>query len=208
MVAQRKSITNPAFELEKAIICEEVQAGLETGVDKLENKALSNQVRPDHFHNTKHLLQQYRRVAYAVKMSEADLNVRIEMEHGTRLSTFEQNAELAGIDLSNTKLENYARTVMRSKQMMEIINHALEYVKEDPDRGDLLHAVLEQTYFTTRKPRNREEILIALSRRGFDMSMASYHIYLKQAIRAIDRILWGYTARDCMDIIKQFLPEQ
>ena len=141
-------------------------------------------------------------------MSEADLNVRIEMEHGTRLSTFEQNAELAGIDLSNTKLENYARTVMRSKQMMEIINHALEYVKEDPDRGDLLHAVLEQTYFTTRKPRNREEILIALSRRGFDMSMASYHIYLKQAIRAIDRILWGYTARDCMDIIKQFLPEQ
>ena len=104
------------------------------------------------------------------------------------------------------KLEN-ANTYY-AEGVMEIINHALEYVKEDPDRGDLLHAVLEQTYFTTRKPRNREEILIALSRRGFDMSMASYHIYLKQAIRAIDRILWGYTARDCMDIIKQFLPEQ
>ena len=25
-------------------------------------------------------------------------------------------------------------------------------------------------------------------------------------IKAIDRILWGYTARDCMEIIKQFLP--
>ena len=145
VVAQRKNITNPAFELEKAIIREEVQAGLETGVDKLANNAENKQERPDHFHNTKHLLQQYRRVAYAVKMSEADLNVRIEMEHGTRLSTFELNAELAGIDLSNTKLENYARTVVRSKQMMEIINNALEYVKEDPDRGDLLHAVLDQT---------------------------------------------------------------
>ena len=207
MLAQRKSITNPAFELEKAIVCEEVQAGLETGVEKLENNAVCKQERTDHFHNTKHLLQQYRRVAYAVKMSEADLNIRIEMEHGTRLSTFELNAELAGIDLSNTKLENYARTVVRSKQMMEIINNALEYVKEDPDRGDLLHAVLYQTYFTPRKPRNREEILYALSRLGFDMSMASYHIYLNQAIRAIDRILWGYTARDCMEIIKQFLPE-
>jgi len=206
-VAQCKNITNPAFELEKAIICEEVQAGLETGVDKLKNHVEGKSEKPDHFHNTKHLLQQYRRVAYAVKMSEADLNVRIEMEHGTRLSTFELNAELAGIDLSNTKLENYARTVVRSKQMMEIINNALEYVKEDPDRGDLLHAVLEQTYFTPRKPRNREEILYALSRLGFDMSLASYHIYLKQAIRAIDRILWGYTARDCMEIIKQFLPE-
>ena len=30
--------------------------------------------------------------------------------------------------------------------------------------------------------------------------------YLNMAIRAIDRILWGYTARDCMEIIKQFLP--
>ena len=206
-MAQSKNITNPAFELEKAIICEEVQAGLETGVDQLKNHGEGKSEKPDHFHNTKHLLQQYRRVAYAVKMSEADLNVRIEMEHGTRLSTFELNAELAGIDLSNTKLENYARTVVRSKQMMEIINNALEYVKEDPDRGDLLHAVLEQTYFTPRKPRNREEILYALSRQGFDMSLASYHIYLKQAIRAIDRILWGYTARDCIEIIKQFLPE-
>ena len=206
-VAQRKNITNPAFELEKAIICEEIQAGLESGVDKLKSMGETKAGKPDHFHNTKHLLQQYRRVAYAVKMSEADLNVRIEMEHGTRLSTLELNAELAGIDLSNTKLENYARTVVRSKQMMEIINHALEYVKEDPDRGDLLHAVLEQTYFTPRKPPNREEILYALSRLGFDMCLASYHIYLKQAIRAIDRILWGYTARDCMEIIKQFLPE-
>ena len=206
-VDKNKHIPNPAFALEQEIIREEVQEGLQVAVEKLDEKTEEKQ-KADHFHNTKHLLQQYRRVAYAVKMSEADLNVRIEMEHGTCLFTFEQNAELAGIDLSNTKLENYARTVMRSKQMMEIINHALEYVKEDPDRGDLLHAVLEQTYFTTRKPRNREEILYALSRLGFDMSMASYHIYLKQAIRAIDRILWGYTARDCMDIIKQFLPEQ
>ena len=30
--------------------------------------------------------------------------------------------------------------------------------------------------------------------------------YLNMAIQAIDRILWGYTARDCMEIIKEFLP--
>ena len=37
------------------------------------------------------------------------------MEHGTRLSTLEVNAELAGIDLSNTKLENHTKSVIRSK---------------------------------------------------------------------------------------------
>ena len=28
------------------------------------------------------------------------------------------------------------------------------------------------------------------------MSMVTYHSYLNMAIKAIDRILWGYTARD------------
>ena len=53
---------------------------------------------------------------------------------------------------------------------------------------------------------SREVILAELDRQGFPMSMVTYHSYLNMAIRAIDRILWGYTARDCMEIIKQFLP--
>lgn len=39
------------------------------------------------------------------------------------------------------------------------------------------------------------------------MSPASYHNYLNAGINALDRILWGYTARDCIGIIKEFLPD-
>lgn len=53
----------------------------------------------------------------------------------------------------------------------------------------------------------RSIILTILDGRGFPMSIASYHNYLNAAIHALDRILWGYTARDCIEIIKQFLPE-
>ena len=88
----------------------------------------------DNTHNTKYLLKQYRRVAYAVEISESELNLRMEMEHGTRLSTLEVNAELAGVDLSNTKLEAYAQSVIRSKSMLEIIKTALDSVRKDPDR--------------------------------------------------------------------------
>ena len=48
-------------------------------------------------------------VAYAVEISETDMNVRMEMEHGTRLSTLKVNAELAGVDLSGSKIESYRR---------------------------------------------------------------------------------------------------
>ena len=140
-------------------------------------------------------------------MSEAELNLRMELTHGLALSALEINAELAGIDLSNTKLESYAQSVIRSRNMLAIINSALECVRDDPDHGDLYHQVLYQTYFTTRKPKNAAQIVQELERQNYPMSMSSYYNYLTQSIRAIDRILWGYTARDCINIIQQFLPE-
>ena len=100
----------------------------------------------------------------------------------------------------------YARTVIRSKNMLQIIDNALNTVRMDPDHGELMYQVLYLTYFSKKKPANREVILAELDRQGFPMSMVTYHSYLNMAIRAIDRILWGYTARDCMEIIKQFLP--
>lgn len=105
MTAQKKS-SKPAFEMEKEAIREEIQAGIKAGVDKLSGKA-DKPTREESFHNTKYLLKQYRRIAYAVRMSETELNLRMEMAHGMSLSTFEINADLAGIDLSNTKLEGY-----------------------------------------------------------------------------------------------------
>ena len=57
------------------------------------------------------------------------------------LSTLEVNALLAGMDLSNTKAESYTRTVVRSKNMLEIINNALEAVRQDPDHGELMYQI-------------------------------------------------------------------
>ena len=91
--------------------------------------------------------------------------------------------------------------------MLEIIKTALDSVRKDPDRGELMYQILYETYFTPSKPRRREDIIDKLDSMGFPMSIASYHNYLNAAIHAIDRILWGYTARDCIDIIKQFLPD-
>ena len=198
--------TRPAFEVEKELLREEIQSGIKLGVDRLAGVEPQS-ARPNSFHNTKYLLKQYRRIAYAVQMSEAELNLRMELTHGVTLSALEINAELAGIDLSNTKLEGYAQSVIRSRNMLAIINSALDCVKDDPDHGELYHHVLYQTYFTPRKPKNAGQIVQELERLDHPMSMSSYYNYLTQAIKAIDRILWGYTARDCIDIIQQFLPE-
>ena len=206
MPNKTKRTLRPALAIEKEVKRDEISTGLNVGVEKLEGKTTVRQPI-DNTHNTKYLLKQYRRVAYAVEISESELNLRMEMEHGTRLSTLEVNAELAGVDLSNTKLEAYAQSVIRSKSMLEIIKTALDSVRKDPDRGELMYQILYETYFTPSKPRRREDIIDKLDSMGFPMSIASYHNYQNAAIHAIDRILWGYTARDCIEIIKQFLPD-
>lgn len=205
MPADKRRSSRPAYALEGEIVKEELEDEIKHRVDA--KAASGDEEKSDRLHNTKLLLKKYRRVAYAVRISEEELNLRMEMAHGTRISTLEVNAELAGMDLSNTKLESYTRTIVRSQNMLDIITSALDAVRQDPDHGELMYQILFLTYFTPQKLRNRDCILSELEKAGFPLSATTYHVYLNAAIEAIDRILWGYTARDCMEIVKQFLPD-
>lgn len=184
------SDSTPAFEIEKEALKTEIETGIQAGVDHLEAKTAKRK-DADKYHNTRHLLKQYRKVAYAIQISEADMNVRMEMEHGTRLSTLEVNAELAGVDLSGSKLEGYARTVIRSKNMLQIIDNALNTVRMDPDHGELMYQVLYLTYFSKKKPANREVILAELDRQGFPMSMVPLSgIWSPRVIQSAENCSW------------------
>ena len=90
--------------------------------------------------------------------------------------------------------------------MLQIIDNALNTVRMDPDHGELMYQVLYLTYFSKKKPPTREVILAEIDRQGFPISMVTYPSYLNMAIRAIDRILWGYPARARTEIIKQSSP--
>ena len=90
--------------------------------------------------------------------------------------------------------------------MLEIIKNALEAVRLEPAHGELLYQLLYLTYFSEPKPKNRDIILSQLDRMGYPMSVSSYHNNLNRGIQAIDHILWGYTAQDCIEIIRNFLP--
>ena len=199
--------SNPSFEFDQNLAKEEIDDSLRNGMERLSGRAPNQQPAEDHFHNTKYLLKQFRRVRYAVRVSESDLNLRMEIEHGTELSTLEVNAELAGMDLSNTRLERYTRSIVRSRNMLRVIQSALDTVRMDPDDGERMYQILYLTYFTPVKPKNREAIMDELEKLGFPMSAVTYHAHLSSAIQAMDRILWGYTTRDCMEIIRQFLPD-
>ena len=100
MKKMKQGDARPAYGLEKEAVREEIQTGLQTGVEILAGNVEKGK-ETDHFHNTKYLLKQYRRVEYSIRISEADLNLRMEMQHGMRLSTLKVNSELAGMEVNN-----------------------------------------------------------------------------------------------------------
>lgn len=147
------SDSTPVFALEKEALKTEIETGLQVGVDHLEDKPMKR--KPvEKYHNTRHLLKQYRKVAYAIQISESDMNVRMEMEHGTRLSTLEVNAELAGVDLSGSKLEGYTQTEKGLSDIMASISHehVNQYTGEllPPSPAAAPYAIFKQSSDTVR----------------------------------------------------------
>ena len=65
------SDSTPVFALEKEALKTEIETGLQVGVDHLEDKPMKR--KPvEKYHNTRYLLKQYRKVAYAIQISESE----------------------------------------------------------------------------------------------------------------------------------------
>ena len=143
-------------------------------------------------------------MAFAVQSAEIDLAAQTMDKYGTPLTTLRVNAELAGIDLTGTKAEGRARSLMRSKEMLAVLQTAAECVKKYPRKGEVFHRILYLTYFDTPE-RNREEILRELTKEGEGMSMKTYSKYLKQAILVMDGLLWGYDTALCREAVEDVL---
>ena len=158
-------------------------------------------------HNTKLLLKNFRQVVYAVHISEEDLNMRMDDEYGIKSFTLTSNAELAGMDLSGTKMETYTKNLVRSRKMLAIILNALDVLRKDPYDGERLYQILYFSYISEPKPRNRDCLLNCLDEAGYPMTHTTYYRNLNHAIDILDSILWGYTTQDCMHIIESFVGE-
>ena len=57
------SDSTPAFEIEKEALKTEIETSIQAGVDHLEAKTAKRK-DADKYHNTRHLLKQYRKVAW------------------------------------------------------------------------------------------------------------------------------------------------
>ena len=157
------------------------------------------------YHNTELLLKKYRDVVWSIEVSAIQAQINFENEMDCTLSEFLNMSYEAGADLSGTEIQEQMRVLERNKKMLKIIDTSVELIRKKQVDGELYYQILYHTYLSDEPSGSIEEIIDKLAQNGQYMSWKTYYNKRTKAIEILSTVLWGFTSKDCMPIIEQFL---
>lgn len=158
------------------------------------------------YHDTWRLLKKYRDVVWSMELSVQQVKKELEIEFGSTIDTFLESIYLAGADLGGTKIENHARCIERSNQMLTLLNNAVELLRTRHKSGETYYWLLYYTYLSPQQLQNVDEIVEQLQPHLRDISIPTYYRKRKKAVEALSSILWGYTSQECLNVLAEFFP--
>lgn len=158
------------------------------------------------YHDTWRLLKKYRDVVWSLELSVQQLKNQFEIEYGSSIEEFLESIYLAGADLGGTQLEDHARCVERSHKMLTLMTDSVDLLRNRHKNGEDYYWLLYYTYLSPQQLRNVEEIINQLRPHIRDISFRTYYRKRNEAVEALSSVLWGYSAQDSLEILKQFFP--
>ena len=175
------------------------------------NKKGQQPVNPeDHplYHNTWKLLKNYRDVVWSLELAVHQVRIDFETEFGEGIENFLESVYLAGADLSGTQIENHARSIERSRKMLRIVDSAVTLLRTKHKNGEIFYWLLYYTFLSPQELESVQDILENLQPYIHNISYRTYYRKRQEAIEALSSVLWGYTCKECMDVIKHFFPDE
>ena len=143
-----------------------------------------------------------------MELSVQQVKISFEKEFGQTIDDFLDSIYSAGADLSGTEIEQHARCIQRSNQMIRLVDEALDILRNKHQNGEELYWILYYTFITPQKLKNTQQIIDKLHTHLREISYRSYFRKRQEAIDALGSILWGYSTRDTLDILSNFFPNQ
>lgn len=160
------------------------------------------------FHNTWILLSKYRDVRWSLELSVQSLRNSFECEIGSSVDDYLESIYLAGVDFSGSVIESQAKSIEKSNRMMKLIDTSIDLLRNKHKFGEIYYWVLYYTYLSPQELGSVSEIIETLEPRLKSISYRTYYRYRNEAIEALGSVLWGYTSKDCLDLLEHFFPEE
>lgn len=159
------------------------------------------------YHDTWRLLKKYRDVIWSMELSVQQLRKEFECEYGSSVDDFLESVYMAGADLSGTQIENHARCIERSRKMLSLVDSAADLLRTKHKNGEAYYWILYYSYLSPQKVENINVIIEQLQPYIRDISRTTYYRKREKAVEALSSILWGYSSKDCLDLLSEVFPQ-
>lgn len=159
------------------------------------------------FHDTWKLLKNYRDAVWNLELAVQQVRNTFEIEYGSSIEEFLDSIYLAGADIGGSKLENYARSIERSNKMLNLLNSAVDILRSKHKHGEQYYWILYWSYLSPQQLQNTDEIIDALVPHITNISRRTYYRKRPEAVQALSSILWGYTSKNCLEMLNKFFPD-
>lgn len=160
------------------------------------------------FHDTYLLLKKYRDVVWGLELSVQQVTRRFQMEVGSSIEDFLESIYLAGVDFSDNGIEEQARSIEKSYQMLKLLEVSVNIMRNKHKHGEMYYWLLYYSYLSPQQYRSVDEIIEMIRPHVSDISERTFFRRRKNAVEALSSILWGYTSRDSLSLMEQFFPDK
>ena len=159
------------------------------------------------FHDTWKLLKNYRDAVWNLELAVQQVRNTFEIEYGNSIEEFLDSIYLAWADIGGTRLENYAKSIERSNKMLNLLNSAVDVLRSKHKHGEQYYWILYYSYLSPQQLQNTDEIIESLIPHIANISKRTYYRKRPEAVQALSSILWGYTSKDCLEMLNKFFPD-
>ena len=159
------------------------------------------------FHDTWLLLRKYRDVVWGLELSVQQVKRRFQMEFGSSIEDFLESIYIAGVDFSDNGIQEQARSIEKSYQMLKLLENSVNIMRNKHKNGEMYYWLLYYSYLSPQQYQSVDEIIEMLKPHISDISQRTFFRRRKDAINALSSILWGYTSQDSLHLLEQFFPE-
>lgn len=153
------------------------------------------------YHDTWTLLRKYRDVVWSLELSVSRAQRKFKVEYGKSIEDFLDSIYLAGVDFKESGIEDHAKCIEQSYQMLQTINAAIDLLRTKHKYGETYYWILYYSFLSPQQYRNADEIVELLRPHMHDISYRTYYRRRKDAITALSSVLWGYTAQNTIRLL-------
>ena len=158
------------------------------------------------FHDTYKFLRRYRDATYSLKVVVHQMETQFRLKYGTSVDEFLDSIYAAGVDLFGDDIEERAKSIERSNRMLKMLDSSVVLLRTNHKHGEQYYWILYYTFLSPQKPNGTNEILEKLRPHISNISYRTYYRKRHKAIESLSTILWGYTAKETLNILNTFFP--